>query len=92
MEGAARRVRLPDVLFFLLGACAAPFFVVGVGRLSPHERPLTTPFVVVVAVAGLLWGMARRAVAAGLAVGAAAFAVFLYILVSELEEGLRGFD
>ena len=91
-EQAARRVGLSGVLYFLLGAVAAPFFVVGLARLMPHEWPLVTPFVVVLGAAGVLWGLARRALAVGVVVGVVSFAVFLYVLLSELEEGLRGFD
>ena len=87
VAGVAKQIALG-----LVGGASVPFLVTGFYRATPMGVPTATPFVLIAVTATVLAFLPRwRAVAAGLFVGAAAYAAFLYWLLLTWGRGLQNF-
>ena len=87
VAGVAKQVGLG-----LVSAAAVPFLVTGFYRATPIGIPMATPFVLIAATAITLAFLPRwRSVAAGLFIGAVAYAVFLYWLLLTWGRGMENF-
>jgi hypothetical protein len=90
-ENAIRRFSASDFVNFLLGLVGAPFLVAGLYRVMPFSWPLVLPFVIMLGTVLAGWLLSRRALAAGLATGTLAWAVFLWWLLNDWSRGMQGF-
>ena len=80
------RMRWQAVALGVVAFFGSPFVVTGLFRLG---IPGVFPFVVLLAVAVAAWAKRHRAIAVGLAGGTLAWAVALFLILSDMGDGIK---